>query len=177
MNTHSQILQSWNHVLFSVWGRKGNSGLAHAHIQLYMLEHSLGMLFSLQRFLYNHAYNLSIWLCVDFIHTHAHIIDIYTFFSYTRLINLLHDCLEANPHIRTDFTHTAFRIITMLACSIPELMNMHEHKHAPAPVHDSSLSGQAISLSSMKGKEGENVIFSFKHLFCAHWVWRQVSRA
>lgn len=59
-------------------------------------------------------------------------LDIYTFFSYTRLINPLHDCLEANPHIRTDFTHTAFRIITMLACSIPELMNMHGHKHAPA---------------------------------------------
>lgn len=99
----------------------------------------------------------------------------YTYFA----LDSLQDSLIANSHARTDFLHKCFRIIPKLACSVLQLMYIHTHANMLqlSPTLCTSLSGEVISFSSVKGEDGENVIFSFKHLFSAHWAWRQASRA
>lgn len=78
------------------------------------------------------------------------------------LICPLHNCWRANLHVRTDFSWHMLQ-----NCS-----RAHTHS-AVSPIHFSSLSGEVISLCSMKDKVGENVIFSFKHLFSANRAWRK----
>lgn len=106
--------------------------------------------------------------CLQFyiiIHAHAHIhTPSYTWHlcMLSDQTHTLHTSVTWLPESKSTpkhnfFTHTCFRMT---------------HTHLFSPIHCSSLSGEVISLSSMKDEEGENVIFSFKHLFSAHWVWK-----